>query len=184
MREEGAQGQRDSVAGDLYIVLKVKEHPFSSGRGRHHVHTEVGFPTLCLGGEIKVPVLGGEMSLKIPPGTPPEKVFRLKGLGVPKTNGYGKGDQFVHLHVTVPKSVNDRQRELLEELARTPRTAAAPPTLPASSRSSGSSSTGRTSNGAVAACKRYRNHPASVVQTCNTAGLLYALLSEPDAAIV
>ena len=45
-------------------------------------------------------------------------MFRLKGQGVPKTNGYGKGDQFVHLHITVPKNVNDRQRELLEELAK------------------------------------------------------------------
>ena len=119
MRGEGAQGQHDSVAGDLYVVLNVKEHPVFERQGDDiYVHTEVSFPTLCLGGEIKVPVLGGEMSLKIPPGTPPEKVFRLKGHGVPKVNGYGKGDQFVHLHITVPKSINDRQRELLEELAK------------------------------------------------------------------
>ncbi len=119
MRGEGAQGQNDSVPGDLYVVLKVNEHPIFERQGDNiYVSTEVGFPTLCLGGEIKVPVLGGEMSLKIPPGTPPEKVFRLKGQGVPKTNGYGKGDQFVHLHITVPKNVNDRQRELLEELAK------------------------------------------------------------------
>jgi molecular chaperone DnaJ len=65
-----------------------------------------------------VPVLGTELNLKIPPGTSAEKVFRLKGLGVPKTNGYGRGDQFVHLHIAVPKTVTDRQRDLLEQLSR------------------------------------------------------------------
>ncbi|MGD0229312.1 MAG: molecular chaperone DnaJ [Syntrophorhabdales bacterium] len=118
MRGEGAQGQHDTVAGDLYIVLKVKEHPIFEREGDDiYVHTEVNFPTLCLGGEITVPVLDGELALKIPPGTPSEKVFRLKGLGVPKANGYGRGDQFVHLHIAVPKTVTERQRELLEQLS-------------------------------------------------------------------
>lgn len=119
MRGEGAQSPQDSVAGDLYIVLKVREHPIFEREGDDiYVHTEVAFPTLCLGGEINVPILGGELAMKIPPGTSAEKVFRLKGYGVPKTNGYGKGDQFVHLHIAVPRSVTDRQRELLEELSR------------------------------------------------------------------
>ncbi len=119
MRGEGAQGPHDSVAGDLYVVLKVREHPIFEREGDDiYVHTEVDFPTLCLGGDITAPVLGGELNLKIPPGTPAEKVFRLKGLGVPKTNGYGRGDQFVHLHIAVPKTVTDRQRDLLEQLSR------------------------------------------------------------------
>ena len=119
MRGEGARGLHDSVAGDLYVVLKVREHPVFEREGDDiYVHTEVDFPTLCLGGEITVPVLGTELNLKIPPGTSAEKVFRLKGLGVPKTNGYGRGDQFVHLHIAVPKTVTDRQRDLLEQLSR------------------------------------------------------------------
>jgi molecular chaperone DnaJ len=118
MRGEGAQGLHDSVAGDLYVVLKVREHPVFEREGDDiYVHTEVDFPTLCLGGEITVPVLGAELNLKIPPGTSAEKVFRLKGLGVPKTNGYGRGDQFVHLHIAVPKTVTERQRDLLEQLS-------------------------------------------------------------------
>ena len=118
MRGEGAQGEHDTVAGDLYIVLKVREHSVFEREGDDiYVHTQVGFPTLCLGGEIKVPTLDGEVGLKVPPGTPAEKVFRLKGLGVPKTNGYGRGDQFVHLHISIPKSVTERQRSLLEELS-------------------------------------------------------------------
>ena len=101
------------------MVLKVREHPLFEREGDDiYVHTEVDFPTLCLGGEITVPALGGELDLKIPPGTSAEKVFRLKGLGVPKTNGYGRGDQFVHLHMAVPQTVTERQRDLLEQLSR------------------------------------------------------------------
>lgn len=119
MRGEGAQGQHDSAAGDLYVVLKVKEHPLFEREGDDiYSHAEVFFPTLCLGGEIRVATLEGEAGLKIPPGTSPEKVFRLKGLGVPKTNGYGRGDQFIHLHVAVPTAITEKQRTLLEELSQ------------------------------------------------------------------
>ncbi len=119
MRGEGAQGLSDTAAGDLYVVLKVREHALFEREGDDvYVHTEVSFPTLCLGGEIMVPTLDGEIGLKIPSGTSPEKVFRLRGLGVPKTNGYGRGDQFVHLHITVPKTMTERQRELLAELSK------------------------------------------------------------------
>ncbi len=118
VRGEGAQGQHDTVPGDLYVVLKVKDHPIFERDGDNiFVHAEVNFPLLCLGGEIKVPTLEGEVTLKIPPATQAEKIFRLKGLGVPKTNGYGRGDQFVYLHVSVPKDITEKQRALLEELA-------------------------------------------------------------------
>jgi molecular chaperone DnaJ len=119
MRGEGSHGHHDAVAGDLYVVLKVMEHEFFQREGDDiYAHKDVSFPILCLGGEVKVPTLDGEIGLKIPSGTSPEKVFRLKGLGVPKTNGYGRGDQFVHLHVTVPKSVTEKQKSLLEELSK------------------------------------------------------------------
>ena len=119
IRGEGALGQRDSVPGDLYVVLKVKEHPLFEREGDDiYVHAQVLFPVLCLGGEVKVPTLEGELSLKIPAGTAAERVFRLKGRGVPKTNGYGRGDQFVHLHVAVPQTVTERQRDLLEQLSK------------------------------------------------------------------
>jgi molecular chaperone DnaJ len=119
VRGEGVQGHNDTVAGDLYVVLKVKEHPIFERDGENiFVHTEINFPLLCLGGEIKVPTLDGEVALKVPPGTDAEKVFRIRGHGVPKANGYGRGDQFVHLHVSVPKDITEKQKELLEELSR------------------------------------------------------------------
>jgi molecular chaperone DnaJ len=117
MRGEGSKGAHDAVAGDLYIVLRVKEHPVFEREGNDiHLQKEASFPLLCLGGEIKIPTLEGEVSLKIPAGTESEKVFRMRGLGVPKANGYGRGDQFVHVRVAVPKTITEKQRELLELL--------------------------------------------------------------------
>lgn len=119
VRGEGAQGPHDSVPGDLFVVLRVKEHPIFDREGDNiFVHAEVNFPTLCLGGQIKVPTLEGEATIDVAPGTRPEKMYRIKGRGVPKTNGYGRGDQFVHLHVSVPTDLSDRQRQLLEELSK------------------------------------------------------------------
>jgi molecular chaperone DnaJ len=118
MRGEGAKVQGDAVPGDLYIVVKVKEHPVFEREGDDiHVFAQANFPLLCLGGEIKVPTVEGEISVKVTPGTQPGKVFRLKGLGVTRANGYGRGDELIHLFVTVPTDLTERQRGLLEELA-------------------------------------------------------------------
>ncbi len=119
MRGEGAQGPGATVAGDLYIVLRVKDHPVFERDGDDiHVFAEVGFPLLCLGGEIKVPTVEGETVLKVAPGTQPGKLYRLKGLGMVRSNGYGRGDEVVHLFVTVPTELTERQKALLEELSQ------------------------------------------------------------------
>jgi len=118
MRGEGAMSKGDSAPGDLYIVLRVKEHPIFEREGDNiHVYAEVNFPLLCLGGEMRVPTVEGETDVKIGPGTQPGKVFRLKGLGVTRANGYGRGDELVHLFVAVPTNLTDRQKGLLEDLA-------------------------------------------------------------------
>ena len=118
MRGGGAKAEGDALPGDLYIVLRVKEHPVFEREGDDiHVYAQVNFPILCLGGEIKVPAVEGEINVKVAPGTQPGKVFRLKGLGVTRTNGYGKGDELVHLFATVPTELTPNQRGLLEQLA-------------------------------------------------------------------
>jgi molecular chaperone DnaJ len=119
VRGEGMQGFGDSHPGDLYVVLSVREHPFFSRDGDNIlVRVPVGFPTLCLGGELTIPTIDGETRIGIPPGTQPGKVFRLQGFGVPSGNGRRRGDQLVYLDIAVPTDLSDRQRELLEELAR------------------------------------------------------------------
>ncbi len=68
---------------------------------------------------MEVPTLKEKVSLKIPPGTSPGKIFRLKGLGSPNLRSRGVGDQLVKVNVEIPKKLTQRQRELLEEFAKT-----------------------------------------------------------------
>ena len=119
LRGEGMQQFGDTIPGDLYIVLQVKEHAIFERVGDDiMVQIDVGFPILCLGGEITVPTIEGQTQIKVPSGTQPGKMFRLKGLGVTKSNGYGRGDQLVHLNIIIPGSLNEKQKTLMEELAK------------------------------------------------------------------
>jgi molecular chaperone DnaJ len=65
-----------------------------------------------------MPTIDGRAELKIPPGTQNGTVFKLKGKGLPKMNGWGKGDQFVKMNIETPRDLNSRQKRLLEELDR------------------------------------------------------------------
>jgi molecular chaperone DnaJ len=119
MRGEGAQGLHDTSPGDLYIVLRVREHHIFEREGDDIIlHAEVHFPLLCLGGEITVPTVEGETAIKLAPGTQPGKSYRLRGLGASKANGYGRGDEIVYVHAKVPTDLTDKQKMLLEELSK------------------------------------------------------------------
>jgi len=119
VRGEGAYGPGDTHPGDLYIVLNVKEHPVFEREGDDIiVRVNVSFPTMCLGGEIDVPTLEGITKLYIPPGTQPGKVLKIKGLGVQKHNGYGRGDELVYLNLIVPTNLTENQKRLIEELSK------------------------------------------------------------------
>jgi molecular chaperone DnaJ len=69
-----------------------------------------------MGAEIRVPTMDGEHTLKIPDGTQPSSIFRIRNKGVPVLNGHGKGDLYVEVRVQVPTKLNKRQKELLQEL--------------------------------------------------------------------
>lgn len=119
LRGEGAQGYGATTPGDLYIVLHVKEHPVFEREGDDiSVQVDANFPLLCLGGDITIPTVEGETTISIPPGTQPGKVFRIKGLGVIKSNGYGRGDELIYLNIAIPTDLTERQRVLLQELAQ------------------------------------------------------------------
>jgi molecular chaperone DnaJ len=118
MRGEGMFRPGDTHPGDLYIVLNVKEHGLFEREGDNIiVQIDVTFPLLTLGGKIKIPTLEGEKEIDIPSGTQPGRVIRLKGFGIAKSNGYGKGDQLVYLNIVIPTTLTDKQKGLLEELA-------------------------------------------------------------------
>ena len=113
----GEGGAFGGPAGDLYVVLHVKEHPFFEREGNDlHCVIPISFTQAALGDEIQVPTLEGEHKLKIPEGTQSGTTLRIRGKGVPVLNGHGKGDLFVSVRVQTPSKLNKRQRELLQEL--------------------------------------------------------------------
>lgn len=115
---EGEAGSHGGPNGDLYVVIHVEPHPFFKRKDNDLLcEVPISFVQATLGGEIQVPTIDGESTIKIPAGTPSGKVFHLRGKGVPKLGGYGKGDQYVSVFIDVPKKLSPRQNELLREFA-------------------------------------------------------------------
>ena len=116
---EGDAGTRGGGPGNLYIVLSVKEHAFFKRQGDEVLYDlAINFAQAALGNEVEVPTVDGTFSLKVPPGTQTGNLFRLKGKGVPHLRGGGRGDQIVLVHVVTPHTLDEHQRELFEELAK------------------------------------------------------------------
>ena len=105
-------------AGDLYLYIEVTKHKtFDREEDNIYIDLPISFVKAALGGEVSVPTLGGNVSMKIPSGTQSGKVLRLKGKGMPNVRGYKMGDQYVRIMLTVPKKMSDKQRSILEEYA-------------------------------------------------------------------
>ncbi len=114
----GEAGTHGGPAGDLYIVIHVKDHDiFERQEENLYCDIPIKFTLATLGGTIEVPTLSGKASLKIPPATQTGTTFRLKGKGLPSLRGGYFGDQMVRVHVEVPRSLNAEQRQKLEEFA-------------------------------------------------------------------
>ena len=117
---QGEAGVNGGPAGDLYVVLHVKEHKVFEREGKDlHCAVPVSFTQAALGAVIKIPTLEGEHELRIPEGTQSGSVFRVRGKGVPVVNSRGKGDLFVELKVATPAKLTRQQRELLQQLDAT-----------------------------------------------------------------
>lgn len=115
---EGEAGEAGEEPGDLYVVVHIKPHEFLQRDGDDLVYrAELGFPELALGTEIEVPTLEGTARVKVPPGTQPGTVLRLKGRGMPGPHR-GKGDELVEILIRVPTKLTSRQRDLLRELSK------------------------------------------------------------------
>jgi molecular chaperone DnaJ len=114
----GEGGLRGGPSGDLYVVLHVKAHAIFQRDGDDLLcEVPVNFVQAALGAEIQVPTLGGKSEIRIPAGTQPGTMFRLKGKGIKNVQGYGHGDLHVRINVEVPTHLNSAQKAKLQEFA-------------------------------------------------------------------
>ena len=115
---EGQPGVNGGPNGNLFIAIKVKAHKYF--RRREYdvlLDLNINIAQATLGADVEIPTVDGPTMLKIPNGTQPGKILRLRGKGIPRLRGNGRGDQLVVINVEVPVNVNDDQRQLFEQLA-------------------------------------------------------------------
>ena len=112
---EGSSGVHGGPPGDLYVLVRIREHPVFARNGADlFCDLPVSFPQLALGAEIDVPVLDGKDSITVPAGSQPHQVLRLRGKGMPHLRGRGRGDACYRLLLEVPQKLNSKQRDALE----------------------------------------------------------------------
>ena len=119
LQGKGESAGPGTVAGDLYVVVHVREDKIFEREGEHIFTTiTISYPQAVLGDTVEVDTLDGKKKIVVPEGTPSHQQIRLKGLGVPYLNGNGRGDHYVQVIVDVPKKVNRSAKKLLEELKK------------------------------------------------------------------
>lgn len=121
LKGEGEPGMGGAARGDLHVQVRIAEHP-TFRRDGHDVRSDltISFAQAALGAVLDVPTLDGVVKMRIPEGTQPGGVFRIRGRGIPHAAGKNapRGDHLVQVQVEVPTELTPRQRELIEELAR------------------------------------------------------------------
>lgn len=118
LRGEGDPGLRGGPQGDLYIVVRVKKHSIFIREGFNVVcDMPITFTQAALGAELEVPTIDGKMQYAMPEATQTGTVFKIKGKGIPTLRGHGRGDHYFRVNIEVPKSLNDKQKELLRQFA-------------------------------------------------------------------
>ena len=114
---EGEAGVRGGAPGDLYVVIRVKEHPQLGRRDQDVVYElKLNMVQAALGDRIEVPTVDGPVEVSIPPGTQYGQTFRLSGKGLPHVRTGRRGDQFVVAQVVVPKDLSTAQKQLLKQV--------------------------------------------------------------------
>lgn len=113
----GNAGTNGGPAGDLHVYVNVRPHPVFERRGDDvWCEVPITFTQAALGADVVVPTLDGKVSYTVREGTQPGDVFRLKGKGIQRLGGRGRGDQYVRVTVEVPKNLNGKQKELIKQL--------------------------------------------------------------------
>jgi len=120
LRGKGNAGKRNGSNGDIIVVISEKKHDKFTRRDNNHViyQLNISYPDAVFGTEIDVPTLYGKEKIKIEPGTQPGTNIRMKEMGIPYINSYGKGDQVVVVNVFVPKELNVKEKEAVKHLSQ------------------------------------------------------------------
>lgn len=114
----GEAGERGSRAGDLYVNIRVIPHAEFRRNGRDILSKKgISYPIAVLGGKISVSTIDGEVTMRIPAGTQPGEVFRIRGKGI-QMGHFDRGDHLVEVIIAVPKKVTSEERRVLEQLER------------------------------------------------------------------
>jgi molecular chaperone DnaJ len=115
---EGEAGSMGGPHGDLYVVLRIREHPYFDRQGNDLYYTiPISITQATLGAEIRVPTLRGVERLRIPEGTQNGSVFRLRGSGMPSVDGRRQGDLYVSVYVVTPTRLSREQRRMFEVIS-------------------------------------------------------------------
>ena len=115
---KGEGGRSGGPAGDLYVVMHVREHALFERHGDDLVCTvSITFDVAALGGDVEVPTVDGFAKLRVSAGTPSGTVLRLRNKGVPSVDGRGHGDLHVRIVVEVPVKLSSKQKKLMKSLA-------------------------------------------------------------------
>lgn len=118
LEREGEAGDREAPRGDLYVTVHQKKHEiFEREENSLFCQITISFTQAALGATVEIPTLEEKEVLKIPAGTQPGEVFRLKGKGIKQLGGYRKGDLFVKVNVKIPEKLTKEQKALLQQLA-------------------------------------------------------------------
>jgi molecular chaperone DnaJ len=122
LKGKGEAGHNGGPAGDLFVVVDVDQSPLYERRGSDLViEVPVTYAEAALGASVEIPTPDGPVSLKVPSGTESGKLLRVKGRGMPRLKGSGRGDLLARVKVTVPKKLTKAEREALEAYQKTSR---------------------------------------------------------------
>jgi molecular chaperone DnaJ len=117
---EGEAGEAGAPSGDLYIQIQVHQHDLFERDGKNlYCEVPISFVMAAMGGEIEVPALNGRVKLKIPAETQTDRVFRVKGMGVPSVRGGDHGDLMCKVLIETPVNLTAKQKELLTQFDKT-----------------------------------------------------------------
>ena len=114
---QGEDSLNNGQSGDLYVIVRIKPHPYLTRKGLDLVYeASINFTQASLGAQIEVPGLRNKKSVRVPPGTQSGTTLRLRGEGIKSSSG--QGDELVHVTVRTPKQLTDKERKIIEDLAK------------------------------------------------------------------